>query len=135
MTTKSKNATVQKETPKATEQKEQAPKAEEKAKEQEKAVKQLSAILQPTAKTRLNKLETFNILADKYKSVSEKFDEFTHYRAGNDSTNANMKFSSASNYSFTLRNPAIIDKILDMVEVEMQNVVDKAEQEVIKFNL
>lgn len=100
-----------------------------------KATETVNQILKPNAKTRLNRLETLNILADKFNAVNEKYDELTHFMAGNDTTNAQMKFSSASNYSFTLRNPAIIDKILVFVETEFSTIVENAEKEVLEFQV
>jgi len=100
-----------------------------------KATEKLSQILKPSAKTRINRLEKLNILADKYHAVSEKYDELTNFMAGNDTTNAQMKFSSASNYTFSLRNPAIIDKILAFVETEFSEIVDKAEKEVLEYQV
>lgn len=109
--------------------------ADQKEEVVKKASEKINAILTPSAKSRLNKLETLNILADKYNSVSKKYDELTHFIAGNDTTNATMKFSSESNYSFTLRNPTTINKILVMVEREFSEIVEKAEQDVLLFEV
>lgn len=100
-----------------------------------KATEKLNQILKPSAEARINRLEKLNILADKFHAVSEKYDELTNFMAGNDTTNAQMKFSSASNYSFTLKNPVIIDKILVFVETEFSQIVEKAEKEVLEYQV
>jgi len=101
----------------------------------EQAKKEISSILGANVNTRLNRLETLQILADKFNAVNKSYDELTHFMAGNDQTNASMKFASASNYSFTLRNPVIIDKILGFVEREFSDIVDKAEKEILNFTI
>jgi len=143
MTTKTKEATTSKNGKKAVEQKKATPsinsatskKEEVKKIDVAKATETVKQILKPSAKSRLNRLETLNILADKFNAVNNKYDELSHFMAGNDTTNAQMKFSSASNYSFTLRNPAIIDKILGFVETEFSQIVEKAEKEVLEFQV
>ncbi|WP_026755030.1 hypothetical protein [Sediminibacter sp. Hel_I_10] len=107
----------------------------EKPKNLDEAKAKISKILTPNVNTRINRLETFQIKVDKFKAVSEKYDELTNFMAGNDSTNANMKFASASNYGFTLRNPVLIDKILGFVEAEFSQIVEKAENEVLEFEI
>lgn len=121
-----------KETPKVEEVKKET---EAKEKNIASQVRTISEVLNPTAKVRISRLETMNILADKFKSVSSKYDELTNFMAGNDSTNAQMKFSSASNYSFTLNNPVIINKVLLLVEAEFSAVVENAEKEVTAFQI
>ncbi|MFD2824806.1 hypothetical protein ACFS5M_14075 [Lacinutrix iliipiscaria] len=141
MTTKTKDATTSKNVKKtvapkkATQQTNGATLKKEPVVKLDVAKATVKEILKPTAKGRLNRLETLNILADKFNAVSGKYDELTHFMAGNDTTNAQMKFSSASNYSFTLRNPAIIDKILGFVETEFAQIVEKAEKEVLNFQV
>lgn len=132
--TQTKKQVVKKDEKKAT-QTQSAATSETKKDEKVVAMKKVSEILQPNAKNRLSRLETLNILADKYNNVSEKYDELTHFMAGNDGTNATMKFSSASNYSFTLRRPELINKILAFVESEFSDVVAKAETELLNYNV
>lgn len=107
------------------------PTTAEKVKEQQ---KEISKILTPSAKAKIKRLETLQILADKYDTVSTKYDELTNFMAGNDNTDAQMKFVTPG-YSFTVRNPFVIGKILEMVEAEFSLIVEKAEKEVLAFNI
>ncbi len=119
----------------ATQPKAEKKQADEEPKNKEQAKQRLNDILVPNVNARINRLETFQIKVEKFKAVSEKYDDLTHFMAGNDNTNASMKFASASNYSFTLRNPVLIDKILGFVETEFSQIVEKAEKEVLEFNI
>src|SRR5690606_24315966 len=99
----------------------------------EKTKTDLSEILKPTAKGRISKLDTLNILADKHKMVSKKYDELTHFVASNDGTSGSMKFTSDGDYTFSIKNPAIINEILDLVERKLAEIVENTEKEVLAF--
>lgn len=107
------------------------PTTAEKVKEQQ---KEISRILTPTAKAKIKRLETLQILADKYDTVSKKYDELTNFMAGNDNTDAQMKFVTPG-YGFTVKNPFVINKVLEMVEAEFSVIVEKAEKEVLEFSI
>lgn len=102
--------------------------------EVKKAEKQIDEILSPSAKARIKKLETLNILAEKHAKVSNKYDELTNFIASNDS-NAVMKFNAESGYSFSINNPLIVDKILLVVETELSELLAKSENEVLNFHI
>lgn len=101
----------------------------------EKDQKEITNILQPNAKSRISKLETMNILAKKHEKVSAKYDELTNFIASNDGVNASMKFATESNYTFTVQNPQVINKILLVVEEELAQVLENTEKEVLEFKI
>lgn len=102
--------------------------------EVKKAEKQIDEILSPTAKARIKKLETLNILAEKHAKVSNKYDELTNFMASSDS-NAVMKFNAESGYNFNITNPVIVSKILLVVETELSELLAKSENEVLTFHI
>lgn len=102
--------------------------------EVKKAEKQIDEILSPTAKARIKKLETLNILAEKHAKVSNKYDELTNFIASNDS-NAVMKFNAEIGYSFNISNPIVVNKILLVVEEELNGLLAKSENEVLNFHI
>lgn len=93
------------------------------------------SIVKPNAKSRISKLETLNILADKHKKISEKYDELTNFVASNDGTSATMRFSAENNYSFNVSSPAVINKVLLVIEKELSETLEKAENEVLTFSI
>lgn len=95
----------------------------------------VNALLRPNGKTVVKKLQHAQILAEKFEKMSKKYDELTHFMAGKDNDNASMKFASESNYSFTLLNPAVISKVLTVVEQEFSNHLEKAEKELVTFKI
>lgn len=126
MTTKKNGATVAPQAKKSNDVKKLA--------EVQKAEKQIDEILSPTAKARIKKLETLNILAEKHAKVSKKYDELTNFIASNDS-NASMKFNAESGYNFNITNPVIVSKILLVVENELSELLAKSENEVLTFHI
>lgn len=99
------------------------------------AIKKIDAILVPNAKGKIKKLETANVLAKRFEAVSSKYDDLTHYMAGKDDNNCTMKFNSESGYSFTLKNPAITNKLLEIVEAQFSDIVEKAENDLLNFSI
>jgi hypothetical protein len=98
-------------------------------------VKKMDRSLKTSGKSKVKKLETATILAEKFELVSDKYDELTNFIAGKDNNNSNMKFASEQGYSFTLHNPQIVNKILLMVESEFCDIVDSAEDALLKFEI
>lgn len=118
----------------------EAPKKEVKplngtANNQEIAKQKISELINPSAKARISRLETFKVIAEKHEAMTSKYDELTRFMASNDGTNANMKFNSDNGYSFTLKNPAVISKVLLIVEKEFSNVLEATENEVLSFTI
>lgn len=126
MTTKKSGATIAPQEKKSNDVKKLA--------EVKKAEKRIDEILQPSAKGRIKKLETLNILAEKHAKISDKHDELTRFVASND-TNANMKFNAENGYTFTISNPVIVSKILLIIEEELSDLLANAENEVLTFQI
>jgi len=113
-------------------------KAESKPKQaepQKKSTTTIEEILNPSAGTRIKKLETFNILAEKLKKVESKHDELTHFLASNDGNQSKMEFSADNGYRFSIGNPNVINKILGFVETELNQLKAKTETEVLSFEI
>ena len=98
-------------------------------------IKKISNIVNPTAKGRISKLETLNILAEKHKNATAQYDELTNFIASNDNTSGQMKFAFDSNYSFTVKNPVIINEILVVVEKKLAEILEQTESEVLTFQI
>lgn len=95
----------------------------------------IDEIMNPSATSRIKKLDTLNILADKLKKVDTKHDELTHFLASNDGNQSKMEFSADNGYRFTVGNPVIINKILGFVETELTTLKAKTENEVLSFQI
>tara|TARA_Y100001973_G_C5035644_1_gene250252 strand:- start:208 stop:630 length:423 start_codon:yes stop_codon:yes gene_type:complete len=99
------------------------------------AMQKIDAVLKPSGKSIVKRLQHAQILAEKFEKMSTKYDDLTHFMAGKDNDNSTMKFASAENYSFTLNNPAVINKVLEVIENEFSNHLEKAENELLNFSI
>lgn len=133
---KKKSATVKKATVKenATPSKKEATPSQSGATD-EKAVRKINSILKPSGKSIVKRLQHAQILADKFEKMSERYDDLTHFIAGKDKENSSMKFASEGGYTFSLHNPAVISKVLDVVENEFSKYLSDAEKELLNFQI
>tara|TARA_R100000306_G_C4379581_1_gene143526 strand:- start:2912 stop:3352 length:441 start_codon:yes stop_codon:yes gene_type:complete len=137
-TNNKKSATAKNATAKA-EQKPQAqgePKKEDAKKEVvQKATTTIDQILNPTAESRVKKLEIFNKLADKKNRIDTKLDELTSFRVSQDGTEAKMEFSTSGGYRFKISNPVTINMLLDVVEKELSTLQTQTDKEILNFQI
>lgn len=92
-------------------------------------------LLNPSAESRVKRLETLTILAEKKKKIDFKLDELTNYNAGNDGTLSKMEFSADNGYKFTISNPVTITKILTQIETELFDLQERTNQEILDFQI
>lgn len=112
------------------------PKKEDvKTSEVEEKAKQISNLVNPSAKARISRAETFGILAEKHKTASTRYDDLTNFMASNDGTSAQMKFSADNNYSFTVKNPMVVSEILLLIETKLAQILAETEKEVLDFRI
>lgn len=110
-------------------------KEQTKTAEIEEKAKAISTIVNPSAKARINRAETFLILAEKHNIASSRYDDLTNFMASNDGTNAQMRFSADNNYSFTVKNPAVVGEILLVIESKLAQILAETEKEVLDFRI
>src|SRR5690606_4779230 len=108
---------------------------EEKTATVEKASTTIDQILNPTAESRVKKLEIFNKLADKKNRIDTKLDELTSFRVSNDGTESKMEFSAGNGYRFKISNPLTINMLLDVVEKELSTLQTQTDKEILNFQI
>ena len=101
----------------------------------QKSTAQVDEILNPTAESRIKKLETLNRLADKKQKIDRKLDELVNFNASNDGTLSKMEFSANNDYKFTISNPVTIGKLLGFVEQELRELKEQTGKEIIEFHI
>lgn len=106
-----------------------------KASEVKEKAKQIQSIVNPSAKARISRAETFGILAEKHKNASDRYDDLTNFMASNDGTSGQMRFSADNNYSFTVKNPAVVSEILLVIESKLAQILADTESEVLEFRI
>lgn len=106
-----------------------------KSAEVQKAALKVDEILNPTADSRIKKLETFNRLAEKKQKIDTKLNDLTNFNASNDGTLSKMDFTANNGYHFTISNPVTIASLLKFVENELSELQKVTEKEIISFSI
>lgn len=106
-----------------------------KSAEVQKAALKVDEILNPTADSRIKKLETFNRLAEKKQKIDTKLNDLTNFNASNDGTLSKMDFTANNGYHFTISNPVTIASLLKFVENELSELQKVTEKEIITFSI
>lgn len=106
-----------------------------KTEEAQKSNTTVDQILNPTAESRVKKLEIFNKLADKKNRIDTKLDELTSFRVSQDGTESKMEFSAGNGYRFKISNPLTINMLLNVVENELCTLQEQTDKEIINFSI
>lgn len=118
------------ETPKTTEEVKKPTLSEDKKTSQEKEV---LTMLNPSAETRLKKLEQFSVLGEKYKTLKSMEDNLTKFMLSSDGSKEKIELSNSSGFKFVVSNTQTIEKVLDLINSELSNFIDKADLEIKAF--
>lgn len=118
------------ETPKTTEVETKQPLEEVKNLVSEKEV---LTMLNPSAETRLKKLEQFSVLGEKYKTLKSMEDNLTKFILSSDGSKEKIELSNSSGFKFVVSNTQTIEKVLDLIQSELSNFIDKADVEIKAF--
>ncbi|MFB9055074.1 hypothetical protein ACFFVB_18480 [Formosa undariae] len=123
----------------STNAKAKAPQTETKPKEVlkkvEKSNTEVKDLFNPTAESRIKRAENFKILADKFKFLNDKNDDLQKFIVSSDGTKEKIVLENAQGFKFEVSNSNVIEKVLDVVKSELQNITNEAEKEVLTFQI
>lgn len=108
---------------------------ESKSAKVEKSTSQIDDVLNPTADSRIKKLETFNRIAERKGKIDRKLSDLTNFNASNDGTESKMEFTANNGYRFTISNPITIKMLLGTVETELRTLQAETEKEIVEFSI
>ncbi|OBQ56105.1 hypothetical protein JJL45_05170 [Tamlana sp. s12] len=90
-------------------------------------------LLNPTAESRLKRLENFQILATRHQFLNEKNDALQKFIVSSDGTKERFILENAQGFTFEVSNSQVIEKVLYVVKSELQRITDVSEKEVLSF--
>jgi len=108
---------------------------ESKSAKVEKSTSKIDDVLNPTADSRIKKLETFNRIAERKQKIDSKLNDLTNFNASNDGTQSKMEFTADNGYRFTISNPITIKMLLGTVEKELVMLQAETEKEIVEFSI
>jgi len=115
---------------KPTEEVVKTPKADDKTTTQETDIVNM---LNPSSETRLKRLEQFQVLADKFKALKAMEDNLTKFILSSDGTKEKIELSNNSGFKFVVSNTQTIEKVLNLIQIELDIFIKKADEEVKAF--
>ena len=94
---------------------------------------EVMSFLNPSAETRLKKLEQFNVLGAKFKLLKAMEDDLTKFILSSDGSKEKIELSNNSGFKFNVSNTQTIEKVLILVKLELSGFIDKADKEIKEF--
>ncbi len=101
----------------------------------EKSSTKVDDVLQPTAESRLKKLATFQILADKHKFVNQKNDDLQKFIASSDGTKEKVILKNSQGFELEVSNSSVIENVIFVIKEELQRITDHSEKQVLEFSI
>ena len=101
------------------------------AKEQVNAL--LGSVISP--EKRISDLKILNKLSEKLEFLRKKNEEFSLFVASTDQTVAKITIQNSQGYEFTMSNTHTFDKVIEVIEKDLDEVTRKAEQEFLNFSI
>ncbi len=88
------------------------------------------------AVSRIEKLDTFNRLAQKHEHLSGKKKELENFKASNDGMTAQVQFvTGTGGEHLKVTNASVIDKLVKAAEVELEVLLTNCEDEIELFEI
>ncbi|AXP79172.1 hypothetical protein CJ739_72 [Mariniflexile rhizosphaerae] len=101
----------------------------------ERAKTNIDDVLNPTAESRLKKLDTFKILAEKHKYLVSKNDDLQKFIASSDGMKEKVILKNSQGFEFEVSNSSVINKVINVMENELQQITSNSERQVIDFTI
>ncbi len=100
-----------------------------------KASLKIDDVLNPTAESRLKRLDNFQILAERHKFLTSKNDELQKFIVSSDGTKEKIILKNAQGFELEVSNSNVVDKVVQVVKEELQKITDASETEVLNFHI
>ena len=96
---------------------------------------EIKRLLNPSAEQRLKSLQQMNILGEKFNYLKVREDELNKFILSSDGTKEKISLSNASGFKFEVSNSQTIEKVLFVISEDLKLFTNKAEQEILNFNV
>lgn len=89
----------------------------------------------PTAEHRLKMVEQLRILGDKFNFLKTKEDELNKFVLSSDGTKEKITLSNASGFKFEVSNSQTIEKVLKVIQDDLNVFTERANEEILNFKI
>ncbi|WP_445458433.1 hypothetical protein [Flavobacterium sp. HNIBRBA15423] len=134
---------VEKEEQKATSLKVvETPKTTEKIKNEENLIsskmnakEEIRNIFSNSTEEKLLKLEHLTVLSQKFRALKGMRDDLTKFILSSDGSKEKIELSNSSGFKFIVSNTQTIEKVLELIESELNLFISKADKEIQEFSI
>ncbi len=116
-----------------TAKKPQAAKVETKA--VEKSTTKINEILNPSASSRIQKTQNFQILANKHQFLEKKRSDLEKFILSSDGTKEKVILKNAEGFEFEVSNSQVIEDVLFVVKDKLTTFLKSSEEQILKFQV
>lgn len=90
---------------------------------------------QLTAEERIIRISQFEAVSKRFKLLKQKSDELKMWNAGNDKSNATINLKNSSGFEFAVSNSFVIQKVLNVMQQELDILLGETEIEILTFEI
>lgn len=88
-----------------------------------------------TADDRISKAKVFNELVKKCEDLKRVNEDFNIFKASSDDTKCKIELTSVAGYNFSVHNPETFKKVLEVIGADLEQVKQKAENDLLIFDI
>lgn len=92
-------------------------------------------ILNPSASHRIKRMENFKLLAERHQFLTKKKDELDKFIISSDGTKERIVLKNAESYEFEVSNSQVVEKVVAVMQEELDLFINRSEKEVLSYNI
>lgn len=96
---------------------------------------EIKRLLSPSVEQRLKSMEQMRILGEKFTFLKDKKDNLEKFILSSDGTKEKITLSNARGFLFEVSNSQTIEKVLEVIQKDLDLFTSRAEKEILEFNV
>lgn len=92
-------------------------------------------ILNPSASARIKKMENFQLLAKRFKFLTDKKDELDKFIISSDGTKEQIVLKNAEGFEFTVSNSQVVEEVVKVMQDKLSVFIGHSESEILNYNI
>lgn len=96
---------------------------------------EIKRLINPTVEQRLKSMEHMRILGEKFTFLKDKKDNLEKFILSSDGTKEKITLSNAKGFLFEVSNSQTIEKVLQVIQNDLDLFTTRAEKEILEFNV
>lgn len=110
-------------------------KVEDQKPQETKTTQTISDLVNPTAESRIKRMENFGILAKKHTFLQNKKNELERFEISQDGTKEKLTLSNANGFVFEVSNTQVMEKVVDLLNGELELFLAQSNKEILSYSI